>query len=334
MSQPLDIAVIGATGSVGETLVQILEELSFPVKTLHLLASMESAGSSVMFAGKKVRVREVDSFDFSQAQLAFFAAGPAVSRSFAAKAHAAGCTVIDLSGGLDQALALVPEANGDQLAKLTLPAQITSPSATAVALAVALAPLKDLLDIERVQVMANLAVSAQGKEAVSELARQTAELLNARPLEPRFFDRQIAFNLLARASAEQPDGHARDERRLVGELGEVLGQPALPVAVTCVQAPVFFGDSLTVSLLCAEPVDLPVVLHCLDDAPELERVEQGDYPTAVGDALGQDLVYVGRVRPGLLDPCELNLWIASDNVRKGSALNAVRLGELLLKHPL
>ncbi|MEX5589446.1 aspartate-semialdehyde dehydrogenase [Pseudomonas urmiensis] len=334
MSQPLDIAVIGATGSVGETLVQILEELSFPVKTLHLLASMESAGSSVMFAGKKVRVREVDSFDFSQAQLAFFAAGPAVSRSFAAKAHAAGCTVIDLSGGLDQALALVPEANGDQLAKLTLPAQISSPSAAAVALAVALAPLKDLLDIERVQVMANLAVSAQGKEAVSELARQTAELLNARPLEPRFFDRQIAFNLLARVGASDEQGHTAVERRLVNELRVLLDMPALKISVTCVQVPVFFGDSLSVAVQSRRPVDLAAVNQALEAAESIELVEADDYPTPVGDAVGQDVVYVGRVRHGIDEEHQLNLWLTTDNVRKGAALNAVQIAQLLIKDRL
>ncbi|MFK3680525.1 aspartate-semialdehyde dehydrogenase [Pseudomonas sp. NPDC088890] len=334
MSQPLDIAVIGATGSVGETLVQILEELSFPVTTLHLLASMESAGSSVMFAGKKVRVREVDSFDFSQAQLAFFAAGPAVSRSFAAKAHAAGCTVIDLSGGLDQALALVPEANGDQLAKLTLPAQITSPSAAAVALAVALAPLKDLLDIERVQVMANLAVSAQGKEAVSELARQTAELLNARPLEPRVFDRQIAFNLLARVGASDEQGHTAVERRLVNELRVLLDMPALKISVTCVQVPVFFGDSLSVAVQSRRPVNLAAVNQALEAAESIELVEADDYPTPVGDAVGQDVVYVGRVRHGIDEEHQLNLWLTTDNVRKGAALNAVQIAQLLIKDRL
>lgn len=138
----LDIAVVGATGTVGESLVQILEEVAFPVSTLHLLASMESAGSSVMFAGKKLKVREVDSFDFTQVQLVFFAASPAVSLSFAPKATAAGCTVIDLSGALDGATALVPEANGERIGELAQPALITSPSAGAVALAVALAPLR------------------------------------------------------------------------------------------------------------------------------------------------------------------------------------------------
>lgn len=331
MSQPLDIAVVGATGSVGETLVQILEELEFPVATLHLLASMESAGSSVMFAGKKVRVREVDSFDFAQAKLAFFAAGAAVSRSFAQKAREAGCSVIDLSGGLDDALALVPEANGEVVDSLALPALLASPSSAAVALAVALAPLKGLLDIERVQVMACLAVSSQGREAVNELARQTAELLNARPLEPRFFDRQVAFNLLAQVGTTDEQGHAALERRLVSELRVLLGLPELKISVSCVQVPVFFGDSFSVAVQSRRSVDLQSVNQALDAAASVERVENDDYPTPVGDAVGQDVVYVGRVRHGVDEDQQLNLWLTTDNVRKGAALNAVQLAQLLIK---
>ncbi|MBK0061804.1 aspartate-semialdehyde dehydrogenase [Pseudomonas sp. S44] len=331
MSQPLDIAVVGATGSVGETLVQILEELEFPVATLHLLASMESAGSSVMFAGKNVRVREVDSFDFAQVRLAFFAAGAAVSRSFAQKAREAGCSVIDLSGGLDDALALVPEANGEVVDSLELPALLASPSSAAVALAVALAPLKGLLDIERVQVMACLAVSSQGREAVNELARQTAELLNARPLEPRFFDRQVAFNLLAQVGTTDEQGHAALERRLVSELRTLLGLPELKISVSCVQVPVFFGDSFSVTVQSRQSVDLQSVNQALDAAASVERVENDDYPTPVGDAVGQDVVYVGRVRHGVDEDQQLNLWLTTDNVRKGAALNAVQLAQLLIK---
>ncbi len=209
MTQTFDIAVIGATGTVGETLVQILEERDFPVGNLHLLASSESAGSSVLFRNKNVRVREVDEFDFSKVRLVFFAAGAAVSLSYAARAHAAGCSLIDLSGALptDQAPQVVPEANADILASLKSPFQVSSPSPSATTLAVVLAPLLDLLDLQYVNVTANLAVSAQGREAVTELARQTAELLNMRPLEPTFFDRQMAFNLLAQVGTPDAQGH-------------------------------------------------------------------------------------------------------------------------------
>lgn len=333
MTQTFDIAVIGATGTVGETLVQILEELAFPVGTLYLLAGSNSAGASVPFRGKNVRVREVDEFDFSKAQLAFFAAGPAVTLSFAPRATAAGCSVIDLSGALPAAQApqVVPEANAHVLEGLKKPFQLGSPSPSATNLAVVLAPLRAVLDIQHVSVTANLAVSAQGREAVSELARQTAELLNVRPLEPKFFDRQMAFNLLAQVGTPDAQGHTELEKRLVHELRAVLETPLLKISATCVQAPVFFGDSLTVSLQLGSPVDLAVVNRALDGAAGIERVEEGDYPTAVGDAVGQDVVYVGRVRAGVDDPAELNLWLTSDNVRKGAALNAVQLAQLLIK---
>ncbi|WP_339539596.1 aspartate-semialdehyde dehydrogenase [Pseudomonas sp. RA_5y_Pfl1_P24] len=333
MTQTFDIAVIGATGTVGETLVQILEELSFPVGTLHLLAGNNSAGASVPFRGKNVRVREVDEFDFSKVQLAFFAAGPAVTLSFAPRATAAGCSVIDLSGALPAAQApqVVPEVNAHVLDGLKKPFQLGSPSPSATNLAVVLAPLRGLLDIQRVSVTANLAMSAQGREAVSELARQTAELLNMRPLEPTFFDRQVAFNVLAQVGAPDAQGHTALEKRLVHELRAVLALPLLKISATCVQAPVFFGDSLTVSLQLGAAVDLAAVNRALDTAPGIELVDEGDYPTAVGDAVGQDVIYVGRVRKGVDDPAELNLWLTSDNVRKGAALNAVQLAQLLIK---
>ncbi|MCO6059462.1 aspartate-semialdehyde dehydrogenase [Pseudomonas sp. MOB-449] len=337
MSQSLDIAVIGATGTVGETIVQLLDERDFPVANLYLLASGESAGSSVPFKGRNLRVRDVADFDFSQVRLAFFAAGEAVTRSFAGRATAAGCSLIDLSGALDQVdtPSLVPEANPQLLAGLAAPYRLVSPSASAVALACVLTPLKDLLKPKRLTVAASLAVSSRGREGVTELARQTAELLNARPLEPRFFDRQIAFNILAQAGTPDAEGHISLERRLAAEIRQLLGEPDMRVSATCALAPVFFGDSLSVSVVAERAVDVVAVRERLSQAPSVEFVEEeGDYPTAVGDAVGQDSVYVGRVRGGLDDPCELNLWIASDNARKGAALNAVQSAELLIKHYL
>lgn len=334
MSPSLEIAVIGATGTVGETLVQLLEEREFPVSTLHLLASIESAGASVPFRGKNLRVRDVAEFDFARVGLAFFAAGEAVTRSFASRALQAGCSVIDLSGVLEQGVALVAGANDSALAQLQAPFALISPSPSAVALASVLAPLREALTPERICVTACLSVSSRGREGVNELARQTAELLNARPLEPRFFDRQVAFNILAQPDAVDEDGHAQLERRLARELKEVLASPGLDVAATCVLAPVFFGDSLSVCIQSATDVDLGAVNAALEEADALECVELGDYPTAVGDAVGQDVIYVGRVRKGLEDPRQLNLWIASDNVRKGAALNAIQSGELLIKHYL
>ncbi len=333
MSQSFDIAVIGATGTVGETIVQILEERNFPVGELHLLASSESAGSSVAYRGKNVRVREVDAFDFTKVQIAFFAAGPAVTRSFAPRATAAGCAVIDLSGGLpvEQAPNVVPEVNGALLATLAKPVQVACPSPAAAALAMVLGPMRSLLEVQRVSVTACLAVSSQGREGVTELARQTAELLNVRPLEPRVFDRQMAFNVLAQVGTPDAQGHVSLEKRLVSELRELLGLPLIKVGASCIQVPVFFGDSLSVSVQTAAKVNLAAVSAALDSADGIDLVDAGDYPTPVGDAVGQDAVYVGRLRSGIDDDCELGFWVTSDNVRKGAALNAVQVAELLIK---
>ena len=333
MSQSFDIAVIGATGTVGETIVQILEERDFPVGALHLLASAESAGSSVPYRGKNVRVREVDAFDFNNAKIAFFAAGAAVTRSYAERATAAGCAVIDLSAGLpvEQAPNVVPEVNGASLSALAAPAQVACPSSSAAALALVLAPLRSLMNIERVTVTACLAVSSMGREGVTELARQTAELLNVRPLEPRVFDRQMAFNVLARVGKPDDEGHVPLEKRLVSELRELLSLPLIKIGVSCIQVPVFFGDSLSVSVQTSEAVEVAAVSRALESAEGIELVDAGDYPTPVGDAVGQDAVYVGRVRRGVDDSCELNFWVTLDNVRKGAALNAVQVAELLIK---
>ncbi|AID85724.1 aspartate-semialdehyde dehydrogenase [Pseudomonas aeruginosa] len=336
MSQPLNVAVVGATGSVGEALVGLLDERDFPLHRLHLLASAESAGQRMGFAESSLRVGDVDSFDFSSVGLAFFAAAAEVSRAHAERARAAGCSVIDLSGALEPSVAppVMVSVNAERLASQAAPFLLSSPCAVAAELCEVLAPLLATLDCRQLNLTACLSVSSLGREGVKELARQTAELLNARPLEPRLFDRQIAFNLLAQVGAVDGEGHSAIERRIFAEVQALLGERIGPLNVTCIQAPVFFGDSLSVTLQCAEPVDLAAVTRVLEATKGIEWVGEGDYPTVVGDALGQDETYVGRVRAGQADPCQVNLWIVSDNVRKGAALNAVLLGELLIKHYL
>ena len=263
MSKTVDLAVIGATGTVGEALVQLLEEREFPVGNLHLLAGGDSAGQSVPFRGKNLRVRELAGFDFTQVGLAFFAAGEEVSRQYADKAVAAGCSVIDLSGALAQALPIVPEANAETLADVHAPYLLSSPAPAATALAAVLGPLRDQLGLRRVVLNAALAVSTLGRAGIAELARQTTELLNMRPLEPQLLDRQVAFNLLAQVGALEEGGHARLERRVATELKQVLGIEGLKVSVSCSLAPVFFGDSLAVCLQTDKPVDVPAVAALL-----------------------------------------------------------------------
>lgn len=336
MPETLDIAVVGATGLVGEALVELLEERDFPVANLYLLASGESAGKSVAFRGRNIRVGKLDEFDFAKVRLAFLTAGAEAAADCVARASAADCSVIDLSGAsLDNAAALLAQAcvNGDAVETLQVPALIAAPAAPAAEVAEVLAALRGVLELRQVTVSACLSASALGREGVQELARQTAELLNARPLEPRLVDRQFAFNMLAQLGGVDEQGYSVVERRIAAELAVLFPELKDGLSVTCSLAPVFFGDALMLSIRAAAPVSLSDVRAALDAAEGIELMED-DYPTVIGDAQGQDSVYVGRLRTGLTDSCELNLWIASDNVRKGAALNAVNLGELLIKHYL
>ncbi|MCQ2041589.1 Aspartate-semialdehyde dehydrogenase [Stutzerimonas kunmingensis] len=333
MATGVGVAVVGAVSLVGEALVEVLEERAFPVSELHLLDDSEGAGHTVPFKGRNLRVGEADRFDFNRAQLVFLVGASELVSECHVKAVAAGCRIVDLSGTIPvkQQLCVVPEVNGVLLDSLPERHAVASPLPEAVVLAIALKPIRQQLDLHRVTVTACLPVSSRGSAGVKELARQTSELLNARPLEPRIFGRQMAFNMLAQAEAVDAQGYGAQERRLVEELRQLLDMPELAVSVTFVQAPVFFGESLIVSLQGGVEADMPALSAALDAAQGVELVESDDYPTAVGDAVGQEAIYVGRLRRGICDPWEVNLWIVSDNVRKGAALNAVQSGELLIK---
>lgn len=335
MPETIDIAVVGATGLVGEALVELLEERDFPVGTLYLLATGESAGKSIAFRGRNLRVGSLSGFDFAKVRLAFLSTSAGAAQAAAEQALAVGCSVIDLSGAAqgEDALPVLPAANAQLLDQPNLPVRISAPCAPAAEVAEVLAALRDVLKVRQLSVTACLSASVLGREGVQELARQTAELLNARPLEPKLVDRQYAFNMLAQVGAVDEQGYSAIERRMARELSALFPALRESLSVTCALAPVFFGDVLMLSLKTEAPVSLEAVRAALEAFEGIEQLED-DYPTVIGDALGQDTLYVGRLRTGLTDSCELNLWIASDNVRKGAALNAVNLAELLIKHYL
>ena len=328
----VDIAVVGATGLVGEALVELLDEGDFPAADIHLLASGESAGKAMPFRGRNLRVRDLAAFDFATVKLAFFATTAEVVAEHAQRALASGCSVIDLSGSGEGSLVL-PALNAERAESVQLPVLLRAPAAASAEVGEVLAALASCLEVRSLSLTACLSASQLGREGVQELARQTAELLNARPLEPRLIDRQYAFNMLGQVGTVDASGHSAIERRIHDELVELFPGLSGQLQVSCLLAPVFFGDALSLSLRTAAPVDLAAVRQALDEADGIELIED-DYPTVIGDALGQDEIKVGRVRSGFLDPCELNLWIASDNVRKGFGLNAVKLGALLIKHYL
>ncbi|MDP4789338.1 MAG: aspartate-semialdehyde dehydrogenase, partial [Haliea sp.] len=302
MSKQYDVAVVGATGAVGETMMSILEERNFPVRNLYPLASARSAGKTVTFRGKSVRVTDLAEFDFSQVQIGLFSAGGSISEEFAPKAAAAGCVVIDNTSQFrrDADIPLiVPEVNLHALAGYTTRNIIANPNCSTIQMLVALKPIHDAVGIERINVCTYQAVSGTGKEAIEELAGQTARLLNGQSIEPEVYPRQIAFNVLPQIDTFQENGYTREEMKMVWETQKILGDESIMVNPTCVRVPVFFGHSEAVHIETREKISAAAARKLLEAFPGITVVddhEDGAYPTAVTHSAGNDPVFVGRIR--------------------------------------
>lgn len=335
MSEGFSVAVVGATGAVGEAMIEILESRNFPVEKLYALASARSEGKTVMFKGRPVLVERLDTFDFSKVSLALFSAGGSISAEFAPKAAAAGAVVVDNTSHFrrDEDIPLVvPEVNGAVLKGLPERRIIANPNCSTIQMLVALKPLHDLARIRRIEVATYQAVSGAGSSGVEELARQTAELLNARSHEPSVFTKQIAFNVIPHIDSFQDNGFTREEMKMVWETRKILGDETILVNPTCVRVPVFFGHSEAVSIETEAPITVEAARAALRVAPGVRLMDgqkDGAYPTPVPNAAGDDAVFVGRLRESLTVPGGLNLWVVSDNVRKGAALNSVQIAEML-----
>ena len=336
MTDTVDIAVVGATGAVGEAMIEILEQRGFPVGTLYALASERSAGRTLRFRGKSVTVTNLADFDFAQTPIALFSAGGSVSAEHAPRAASSGCIVIDNTSHFrrDAAVPLViPEVNPGALAAFRATGIIANPNCSTIQMLVALKPIYDAVGISRINVATYQAVSGTGKEAIEELAGQTARLLNGQPVEPKVYPRQIAFNVLPHIDTFQDNGYTREEMKMVWETQKILGDDGISVNPTCVRVPVFFGHSEAVHIETVEKLTAAAARELLDAAPGitlLDSVEEGVYPTAVTEGAGSDPVYVGRVREDISHPRGLNMWVVSDNVRKGAALNSIQIAEVLL----
>lgn len=332
-----NVAVVGATGAVGETLISILEERNFPVGELFPLASERSAGTKVMFRGKPVVVQDLANFDFSQVQIGLFSAGGDISAEFAEKAGKAGCIVIDNTSHFrrDADIPLVvPEVNPEAIAGYTSRNIISNPNCSTIQMLVALKPIRDKVGIERINVCTYQAVSGTGKPAIEELAKQTADLLNGRTPVAEVYPKQIAFNVLPHIDVFQDNGYTREEMKMVWETKKIFGDESIRVNATCVRVPVFYSHSEAVHIETREPITADEARALLADAPGVVVIDErkdGGYPTAVSDSAGKDGVYVGRIREDISHPNGLNLWIVSDNVRKGAALNSVQIAEVLIK---
>ena len=334
MSEGFDVAIAGATGAVGEALVEILEERNFPVRTLHLLASERSEGKRIQFRGSSVMVKRLDQFDFSQAQIGLFSAGGDLSAEFAPKAAAAGCVVIDNTSHFrydDDIPLVVPEVNAEALAEFHNRNIIANPNCSTIQMVVALKPLHDAAGITRINVATYQAVSGAGAGGVRELAGQTADLLNTRPIEPKVMPVQIAFNAIPQIGNFQDNGYTLEEMKMVWETQKILS-PDIQVNPTCVRIPVFYGHSEAVHIETSRKLgaaEARSLLEATAGVSVMDDAEPGGYPTAVGQASGTDPVFVGRIREDLSHPQGLDLWVVSDNVRKGAALNSVQIAEQL-----
>jgi aspartate-semialdehyde dehydrogenase len=337
MSKTYDVAVVGATGAVGETMLSILAERDFPVGEVYPLASSRSAGAKVEFKGGYLTVQDLAEFDFSKVQIGLFSAGASVSEIYAPKAAAAGCVVIDNTSQFrydDDIPLVVPEVNPQAIADHKARGIIANPNCSTIQMLVALKPIHDAVGIERINVCTYQAVSGTGKEAIEELAVQTRELLNGRSITASVYPKQIAFNCLPHIDVFQDNGYTKEEMKMVWETWKIMGDATIKVNPTAVRVPVFYGHSEAVHIETREKITADAARELLSKAPGvvvLDERKPGGYPTAVTEGANRDPVFVGRIREDISHERGLDLWVVADNVRKGAALNSVQIAEYLVK---
>lgn len=336
----LNVAIVGATGAVGEALLEILQQRSFPVGRLDLLASGRSAGEFLEFGKDSIEVKLLDDFDFSDTHIAFFSAGSTISAEFAPKAAAAGCLVIDNTSRFrydNEVPLVVPEVNA-QVLDAPIPGKIiANPNCSTIQMVVALAPLHAAAGITRIIVSTYQSVSGAGRKGVTELIEQTTSMLNGTPVDeeeiPFVQADQIGFNVVPQIDRFDEDGFTFEEVKMIRETRKILREPAMPVNPTCVRVPVFYGHSEAVTIETRSPLEPNQARRILAESPGIEvidRKQRQGYPTPIRSATGTDAVYVGRIRKDPSHPNGLNLWIVSDNIRKGAALNSIQIAEHLI----
>jgi len=341
MDRQFTVAVVGATGLVGEAMVNVLEERDFPVGQLHALASERSVGRRVSFRGRNYPVQELQGFDFAHCDFALFSAGAAVSREHVPRALAAGCLVIDNTSEFryrEDVPLVVPEVNPQALEAIGTSGLIANPNCSTIQLVVALKPLYDAAGIERIDVATYQSVSGAGREALEELVRQSIAALSGKgPVESPGGAKQMAFNCVPHIDVFQDNGYTREEMKIVWETRKILGDSNLRVNATAVRVPVFYGHSEVVHIDTRRPLSAAEARELLRNAAGVTVLDEprlGGYPTAATEAANRDTVYVGRIREDLAPDRGLNLWVVSDNVRKGAATNSVQIAEALARRPI
>lgn len=331
------VAVVGATGAVGETLLSILAERQFPISELVPLASERSAGSRVAFKEKQLLVQNLDTYDFTGTDIALFSAGGSVSAKHAPRAAAAGCVVVDNTSHFRYEADIplvVSEVNPHAIARYKTRGIIANPNCSTMQMLVALAPIQREVGITRINVATYQSVSGAGRSGLEELGKQTADMLNFREVSSKKFQAQIAFNLIPQIDDFQPNGYTKEEMKMVWETRKIFEDESIQVNPTAVRVPVFYGHSEAVHLETKTPIAIERVFELLRQAPGVTVVDErkpGGYPTPVTHAAGKDDVFVGRIRQDISHPNGLDLWVVSDNIRKGAALNAVQIAEILIR---
>ncbi len=337
MTKGYNVAVVGATGAVGEAMLHILEQREFPAVEVHALASRRSEGSSVAFKGRQLTVCALEDFDFRGVDIGLFSAGASVSERFAPIATAAGCVVIDNTSQFrydDDIPLVVPEVNAERIADYRNRGIIANPNCSTIQMVVALKPIYDAVGIERINVCTYQAVSGTGKAAMEELASQTAAVLNGKTIKRQVYPKQIAFNVLPHIDVFQENGYTKEEMKMIWETRKILGDPDLRINPTTARVPVFYGHSEAVHIETRDKITAAAARDLLQSAPGVRVLDErrdGGYPTAVTESAHRDEVFVGRIREDISCPRGLDLWIVADNVRKGAALNSVQIAEHLIE---
>ena len=337
MSKGYNVAVVGATGAVGEEMIRILEERSFPVRNLRVIASERSEGRVLKFCGENLKVERLSSFFFRGVEIALFSAGAEISREFSPQAVKKGSIVVDNSSAfrMESGVPLVvPEVNPDALKSHQ--GIIANPNCSTIQLVVAINPLHQITRIKRLVISTYQAVSGTGREAIEELNHQIQQWLKGEEIKKEVYPHQIAFNLLPHIGQFLPSGYTEEESKLVNETKKIMEDDRIGITATCVRVPVFIGHSEAVTVEMEKELSLPQVKKILSQAPGVILQDNSDhhlYPLPL-EAAGRDEVFVGRIRKDESIKNGVNLWIVADNLRKGAALNTIQIAELLIKESL
>lgn len=331
-----NVAIVGATGAVGEKFIEILEERKFPISDILLLASKKSAGTKITFRDEKYKVDELHKNSFNGIDIAFFSAGSKISNQYAPFAVEAGAVVIDNSSAFrmkEEVPLVVPEVNPQSITNHK--GIIANPNCSTIQLVVALKPIYDRCKINKIVVSTYQSVSGGGKDCVTELTEQSQSILEGKPAKSNVFPHQIAFNAIPQipqTDAFLSNGYTTEEMKLVNETRKIFNDYSIDITPTCVRIPVFTGHSESVEITCDKKINITEIKQILIDSPGVTVLDDPGkeiYPLAT-HCDGKDEVFVGRIRESLFDDHSLNLWIVSDNLRKGAALNAIQIAEILM----